>query len=598
MIALGLAALALAGAGTALERTAAARGRQKLDLILLNLNGQGQAIPAACPERERLGREALGLAIELSDRRAEALALRHVARCESLSGRFDPAFEDYFLSRRIFREVGDTGEAAATSREIDSLYSAVYAVFTDLERARLFFEGALQAARRDNDGAAVALSLEHIAANHRARDRHKEAIPLYREALRLNERHNVFCEPGTILSNLGDSCLKAGDRDGALDAMKRALAYFDGKRAALGQARALALDGQARLQNGDLAGARDSLSRAAEIHQRYFAVGRTIADLRGLAQVQARLGQAGPAGELLARVDAILQRKTDWNEIMAVLLKQAAALRERNDLHRAEALLLYCESAAGQKQLPEKLREAYGQLSSLYSQRRDPARALYYRSLARANWAGLPSTAVWSGMQKLIDRRESDREIAAVEARKRRQALLLIAAAGAALVLVAVLVWRRKALRRWLRDRFSSRDQRLQKRKAKLRSLQERLARRGGEKGNDEAGCLDRALLHMRSEKPYLASELTLKDLAAGIGTNANALSRALNAELGMGFSDFVNHFRIEEALRIMSGDDRDDWDVIDVCFETGFNSLSSFYRVFKMHTGLTPAEFQRGRGR
>ena len=101
----------------------------------------------------------------------------------------------------------------------------------------------------------------------------------------------------------------------------------------------------------------------------------------------------------------------------------------------------------------------------------------------------------------------------------------------------------------------------------------------------------------MRSEKPYLDSALSLKALAGKIGTNAGALSRALNAELGMGFSDFVNHFRIEEAMRIMSGDDRDEWDVIDVCFETGFNSLSSFYRVFKMHTGMTPAEFQRSRG-
>ncbi len=595
LIAFCLAALALSGAVKPLERIEAARGRQKLDLILRWLGEHGGPAGAKSPERERLAREALGLARQLSDRRGEALALRHAARCASASERFDPALEDYFRSRRVFREIGDAAEEAATGREIDALFASVYAVFSDLERARSFYEAALQAARRDNDEAAVAVSLEHIAANLRARDRHREAIPLYREALRLNERLDVFCDPGTILSNLGDSCLKAGDRDGAMAAMKRTLAYFDDKRTTMGKARALALDGKARLQRGDLHGALDCLSRALEIHQRYFAVGPTAADLRLLAEVHSRLGGEELARGCLERAGAIQQRKADWIAIVDVMLKQAAALRMRNDLERAEALLLYCEGEASQKQMLENLRETYAQLSALYAQRRDSPRALYYRSLAGAHWAGLPSTALWAGMQKLVDRKESDREIAAVQAQRRRQLLATAATAVAALVLVAVLVWKRKALRRWLRDRIRRRDQRLQRQKAKLREAERRLGERGKKSGGGD--CLSRALLFMRSGRAHLDHELTLKDLAAKIGTNAHSLSRALNAELGMNFSDFVNHFRIEEAMRIMSGDDRDDWDVIDVCFETGFNSLSSFYRVFKMHTGMTPAEFQRSRG-
>ena len=593
-IVLCLAALALAG--TPPERIAAARGRQRLDLILHALGERGGAAAASLQERERLAREALEIARGLADRRAEALALRHVARCESVARRFDPALEDFFRSWRIYREIADKGEEAATGREIDALFASLLAVFSDLDRARDYHESVLQAARRENDAAAAALSLNRIADIDRARGLYRRAIPLYREALRLHEQHNVLCEPGILFGNLSDSCLKAGDRDGAMAAMRRNQADLDEKRLAQGDGRAQATEGQERLERGDLEGALASMGRALDIHQRHFVISRTVADLRTLAEIHSRLGRERQARECLDRADAILRLKADRIEIMAVLLSRAEALRRQGELDRAEALLLYCESESSQKQLYEKLRETYGQLSSLYTLRRDPARALYYSSLVKATWAGMPSKAVWAGMQKLLDQEASDREIAAVQKQRRRQVLATAAAAVAALVLVAVLVWKRKALRRWLRDLLSSRLQRLQRQKAKLREAERRLGE-GGKKRGHSLDCLGRALLHMRSEKPYLDNALSLKALAGKIGTNAGALSRALNAELGMGFSDFVNHFRIEEAMRIMSGDDRDEWDVIDVCFETGFNSLSSFYRVFKMHTGMTPAEFQRSRG-
>lgn len=97
----------------------------------------------------------------------------------------------------------------------------------------------------------------------------------------------------------------------------------------------------------------------------------------------------------------------------------------------------------------------------------------------------------------------------------------------------------------------------------------------------------------MKRDKLFLDSELTLKKLAAQAGANTSSLSKALNENLGMGFSDFVNHFRIEEAKRIMAADERSEWDLVDICYEVGFNSMSSFYRVFKMHAGTTPMEFQ-----
>jgi YesN/AraC family two-component response regulator len=97
----------------------------------------------------------------------------------------------------------------------------------------------------------------------------------------------------------------------------------------------------------------------------------------------------------------------------------------------------------------------------------------------------------------------------------------------------------------------------------------------------------------MQQDRLFLDSELNLKKMAAKLGSNTSYLSQVLNEYLGMGFIDFVNHFRIEAAKIIMLTDMQNKWDVVDICFEVGFNSLSSFYRIFKVHTGTTPVDFQ-----
>jgi len=171
--------------------------------------------------------------------------------------------------------------------------------------------------------------------------------------------------------------------------------------------------------------------------------------------------------------------------------------------------------------------------------------------------------------------------------------------------LIGVLAWKQKSIRKWVRDHLSSKDQQLQKKMTQLQELGRKLDRlqetpspgacappATGDGPSRE--CLQLVLRHMQKDRIFLDSELTLKKMAAKVGANTSSLSRMLNQDLGMGFSDFINHFRIEEAKKIMRTDEQNKWDVIDICFEVGFNSMSSFYRIFKRHTGMTPAEFQQ----
>ncbi|GGG41469.1 helix-turn-helix domain-containing protein [Hymenobacter glacieicola] len=103
-----------------------------------------------------------------------------------------------------------------------------------------------------------------------------------------------------------------------------------------------------------------------------------------------------------------------------------------------------------------------------------------------------------------------------------------------------------------------------------------------------------RLLRHMETQRPYLASELTLGELAAQLRTNTSWLSRVINTGCGQNFNDFINEFRVREAERRLLDPHYRHYTLLAVALEAGFNSKSTFNRVFKKLRGLTPSQVGR----
>jgi AraC-like DNA-binding protein len=99
---------------------------------------------------------------------------------------------------------------------------------------------------------------------------------------------------------------------------------------------------------------------------------------------------------------------------------------------------------------------------------------------------------------------------------------------------------------------------------------------------------------HMRSAKPYLEPELTLDDLASQLSVKPKTLSQVINELLQQSFFEFINQYRIEEAKRLLTNPKDKKITVLEVMYDVGFNSKSSFNTLFKKHTGLTPSEFKK----
>lgn len=105
---------------------------------------------------------------------------------------------------------------------------------------------------------------------------------------------------------------------------------------------------------------------------------------------------------------------------------------------------------------------------------------------------------------------------------------------------------------------------------------------------------IDRILQLMTVEKIYLRESLNLREFAAELGADPNLVSHILNNHLESNFHDFTNKYRIEEAKRRLQDPAFQHLTILAIALESGFNSKTTFNRVFKNYTGLTPSTFKK----
>ena len=97
----------------------------------------------------------------------------------------------------------------------------------------------------------------------------------------------------------------------------------------------------------------------------------------------------------------------------------------------------------------------------------------------------------------------------------------------------------------------------------------------------------------MHQEKPHLHPNLTLEQLSRKLGAPSREVSRAINQGFGCNFFEFVSRYRIDEAKSRLA-DAANQENILQIMYESGFNSKSVFNTAFKKETGFTPSEYRR----
>ncbi|QBY04121.1 AraC family transcriptional regulator [Thalassotalea sp. HSM 43] len=96
----------------------------------------------------------------------------------------------------------------------------------------------------------------------------------------------------------------------------------------------------------------------------------------------------------------------------------------------------------------------------------------------------------------------------------------------------------------------------------------------------------------MRSNKPYLNSDISIESLAEQLQMSSKELSMTVNRHFQLNFYEFINMYRIEEAKNILIT--HPDTAITEVIYQVGFNSKSVFNTAFKKSVGMTPSRYRK----
>jgi AraC-like DNA-binding protein len=107
------------------------------------------------------------------------------------------------------------------------------------------------------------------------------------------------------------------------------------------------------------------------------------------------------------------------------------------------------------------------------------------------------------------------------------------------------------------------------------------------EKGDD---IFEEIQAIFKNEKPYIDPNFNLNKLADRLNSNRTYISNIINSKTGDSFVKFINTYRVKEAKKLLIDNNNKILTLDAIGKLAGFNSTSTFNRVFKLETGVTPS--------
>lgn len=98
----------------------------------------------------------------------------------------------------------------------------------------------------------------------------------------------------------------------------------------------------------------------------------------------------------------------------------------------------------------------------------------------------------------------------------------------------------------------------------------------------------------MEDARIYRDPLLTRETVLSRLNTNSTYLTQAIKQHSGKNYSQFINGYRIDEAVEILSDRSKTDIPIKTVCAEVGFNSVATFYKIFQNIVGISPAAYRK----
>lgn len=550
---------------------------------------------------------------QLRDEKAEVRGMRVLGHGYYTLGDNRQALTTYFSMRLKANTCGYGEGAARANQEIAYI---MYFCYFDYPRAIDYLQKALAGYRKVPRPTSIIKCLNDLGDCHRLLQQDGQAVTCYLEALQLCNTHQDAppLYRAALLWSLITMNREAGNQE-------------------------LAGEYLARLQSIDLPGRTFSdrlrtlyfLSNL-EAFQRNFA--KAIHHNREVEEAIARWSkQTSIPSENLSRLQysqksrlgIIYYEMGDWPAVVAVIRQALACTGQGvSQQETVESHLLlaraYMKLSQPQLALPplkhcrevytrlsnlSKLGEVYQELATVHLSLKDPERALECQRRWQEARENSKKSTTPAAIVNLIYKFEKERFNEKLRESESRQHLFVWSALAlivSGLAAGAFIFYRLRRVQQWARREITLGTRQLEEKKSELERVRHQLAEleaepppkygKSGLTPELAQHYLKKLIDYFERDKPYLDPETSLESVAKQLNLNRTYVSQIINDRLGCTFTGLINRFRLDEAKKKLDLSTPEPGSILEIAMETGFNSKSNFYLLFKKYTGLTPRQY------
>ena len=242
-------------------------------------------------------RDALALALEITDERGMAASYNNLGVAYKNQGALDNALENYLLALQLYQKINNKEGIASTKNNIGNIYSFK----KDQEQARKYLEEANKLFVELNDELRIIGTLNNLGNMYNDLQNYVEAMKYYQESLQRSEKINMInSDP---LTNIGNLYLKQSMFEKAIEYYNKALPVAEKENNQLGVLSIISSLGEACLHLRRLKEAQNHLTRALNMCQELQAYVYEPSIYKNLAATYASLDYMDRAYEAMLKYD-------------------------------------------------------------------------------------------------------------------------------------------------------------------------------------------------------------------------------------------------------------------------------------------------------
>lgn len=548
-------------------------------------------------------KEAVEIATKL-DRKVDVVrATRNIGLGYQVLGDFPSALKYNYEAFSKARKYKEKRLVAIASLSI----SNVYFNLCDFQKASEYNENAIKIAGEINEQPIYLAALNNQANIVKNLGQYGKALQNYFMVVKIKEKKNLRSRLGITYHNIALIYNEIEDYGMAIEFLEKALKINQEFNISRSIARNFQLMGEIFRAKGQFQKALESYKKAEAIVKKINSKPDLALILIDISKVAMELNQLDEALSLLYQAQEISKEINYTIGECSALFYHGKVLKIKQEYREALNWLLPAMEIAEKSKLKKILIDCYLNISEIFFQLEDTEKSYeYYRKHTDAK-DELFNPTVSKVIRDLQLKYEKDKiEGKIQDVKKSRTWIFLL---GLVLMgITAVIIYNHHRMKIKVRKLLYEKEKKLSAQENRIqaltRELKEYLKVKHRKKYQQSTlteeqslKYLELLLSYMEEEEPYLNPELTIKELSEEISgenpVSARDLSQVINERLQKNFNDFVNNYRIEKAKELLLRMNKNN-SILDVAFDSGFNSKSSFNTLFKKYTKYTPSQYKK----